>query len=154
MRSIRLVGGKSFAEVNSYCTTNGLFSRRVAFIIPYRNRLKSLQLYLNNMHSYLINHNLTYGIYLVEPSEYLTFNRGLLMNIGFLESLKDTDTTHVPNSSIGFNWDCFVFHDVDMIPEDDRVYYNCDLNYPVHYAVSVSKFGYKLLNLFTLTLNR
>lgn len=139
--SFHLVGGKSFAEVNSKC----LLGRRVAFIIPYRNRLISLQLYLNNMHSYLINHNLTYGIYLVEPSENLTFNRGLLMNIGFLESLKDSKRTNLANSSAPFHWDCFVFHDVDMIPEDDRVYYNCDENYPVHYAVAVSKFGYKLL---------
>ena len=36
------------------------------------------------------------------------FNRATLLNIGFLESSRDGDYT------------CFIFHDVDLIPEDDR----------------------------------
>lgn len=92
------------------------------------------------MHYYLVRHNLTYGIYLIEPSEELTFNRGLLMNIGFLESIKDIFDLSSTNSSY---WDCFIFHDVDMIPEDNRIFYSCDSSHPIHYAVAVSKFGYK-----------
>ena len=89
------------------------------------------------MHPFLINQNLTYGIYLIEPLANLTFNRGLLMNIGFIESLKDSN--HL--------WDCFFFHDVDMLPEDLRNYYKCDYDLPVHYAVAVSKFGYSYIKL-------
>ena len=106
--------------------------QKIAIIIPYRDRLSNLKLFLSNMHPFLINQNLTYGIYLIEPLANLTFNRGLLMNIGFIESLKESN--HL--------WDCFFFHDVDMLPEDLRNYYKCDYDLPVHYAVAVSKFGY------------
>ena len=53
------------------------------------------------------------------------FNRAKLMNIGFIEALRD-----------GF--DCFVFHDVDMILADDRCPYTC-LSQPIHYANNVDK---------------
>ena len=68
----------------------------------------------------------------------MEFNRGLLSNIGFLEAIKDEK-----NISSNFTWDCFIFHDVDMIPEDLRLVYECDDKLPVHLAVAVSKFGYR-----------
>lgn len=133
-QSIWLVnGGISFTETNSKCATFGLEYKRIAFIIPYRNRLKNLKIFLNNMHIFLSRHNITYGIYLIEPNAGLKFNRGLLMNIGFAELLKDSDL-----------WDCFVFHDIDLLPEDNRLYYTCDPEYPLHYAVAVSRFKYQL----------
>lgn len=150
---IRLVdGGKSFTEINNNCTTNGLKYRRVAFVVPYRDRLSNLQVFLNNMHPFLTRHNLTYGIYLIEPQAGLTFNRGLLMNIGFLEAIKDgrrlvnnesDESNSSSSSSSSSYWDCFVFHDVDLIPEDLRLHYTCNPKYPVHYSVAVSKFGYR-----------
>ena len=41
------------------------------------------------------------------------------MNAGFLEAKKL------------FKFDCVIFHDVDMIPEDDRNMYSC-MNAPKH----------------------
>lgn len=58
------------------------------------------------------------------------FNRALLMNIGFLESQR-----------IG-TFDCYVFHDVDLIPADMRVPYGCG-SHPVHLAASMNKFDYR-----------
>ena len=55
------------------------------------------------------------------------------MNIGFVESLRDS----------GDKWNCFIMHDVDMVPENANTIYECNDELPVHYAVSVSKFGYK-----------
>lgn len=123
--SIRL-GGQS---APSECETK----YKIAIIIPYRDRLTNLKVFLNNMHPFFMRQKMNYGIYLVEPSQNLTFNRGILMNIGFLEALKDTY----------YLWDCFFFHDVDMIPEDIRNIYTCDDKLPKHYAVAVSKWNYK-----------
>lgn len=105
---------------------------RIAIIIPYRDRLDHLKLFLKNMHPFLIKRKTSYGIYLIEPLPNLAFNRGLLMNAGFIEALKDTNQL----------WDCFFFHDIDMLPEDERLIYTCDREMPIHYAVAVSKFGY------------
>ena len=53
------------------------------------------------------------------------------MNVGFREALQD------------FNWDCFIFHDVDLLPEDDRNLYTCP-DQPRHMSVAVDKFKYRL----------
>ena len=119
--------------VNGNCTVVNNSKYQVAIIIPYRDRLDNLRIFLNNMHAYLIRQKLNYKIYLVEPLANLTFNRGILMNIGFVESLKDSND----------KWNCFILHDVDMVPENANTVYECNDELPVHYAVAVSKFGYK-----------
>jgi hypothetical protein len=106
--------------------------QKIAIIIPYRDRLTNMKLFLKNMHPFFVRQNIHYGIYFIEPVEKLVFNRGTLMNIGFIESLKDSNNL----------WDCFFFHDVDMIAIDERNIYKCNRLYPVHYAVSLSKFNY------------
>jgi hypothetical protein len=58
------------------------------------------------------------------------FNRAKLMNIGFLEALKQYD------------YQCFIFHDVDLLPEDDRNLYTCP-EQPRHMSVAIDKFGYR-----------
>lgn len=37
---------------------------------------------------------------------------------------------------------CFIFHDVDLIPEDDRTLYSCPIS-PRHLSVAVDKFNYR-----------
>ncbi|XP_054034714.1 LOW QUALITY PROTEIN: beta-1,4-galactosyltransferase 1 [Dryobates pubescens] len=59
------------------------------------------------------------------------FNRAKLLNIGFTEALKEYD------------YDCFVFSDVDLIPMDDRNTYKC-YSQPRHLSVSMDKFGFRL----------
>ncbi|GCB76820.1 hypothetical protein scyTo_0015558, partial [Scyliorhinus torazame] len=60
-----------------------------------------------------------------------TFNRAKLLNVGFMEALKEYD------------YNCFVFSDVDLIPMDDRNIYKC-YSQPRHLAVSMDKFGFRL----------
>ena len=74
----------------------------------------------------------------------------MLFNIGFIEAMKE------------YNWTCIIFHDVDLVPEDDRniyrffynilwvfkIIFRCTSN-PRHMSVAVDKFEYELpYNLF------
>ncbi|XP_064860105.1 beta-1,4-galactosyltransferase 1-like isoform X2 [Oncorhynchus nerka] len=61
------------------------------------------------------------------------FNRAKLVNIGYAEALKEYD------------YDCFVFSGVDIIPIDDRNPYKC-FSQPRHLSVSMDKFGFKVNN--------
>jgi hypothetical protein len=99
--SIKLFNGISLSTINSHCKSK----QNVAIIIPYRDRLDNLLIFLNNMHEFLTKQKITYGIFLVEPKEQLTFNRGILMNIGFIEAIKVEKT-----NKMGIKWDCFIFH--------------------------------------------
>ena len=60
-----------------------------------------------------------------------SFNKGALLNIGFREVLKHYD------------FDCFVFHDVDMMVEDDRNYYGCPSS-PRHMSPALDKHNYHM----------
>ena len=61
----------------------------------------------------LLKQKLHYLIYLVNQTDSNTFNRAMLMNIGFVEAKK------------GRNWTCAIFHDIDLLPEDDRDLNSC-----------------------------
>lgn len=104
---------------------------KVAVIIPYRDREMHLRLFLHNIHPILQRQQLDYGIFVIEEAGNTKFNRAMLMNIGFVEALKLYD------------WHCFVFHDVDLLPEDDRNIYSCP-EQPRHMSVAVDTMGYKL----------
>ncbi|XGW05308.1 hypothetical protein V3C99_016016 [Haemonchus contortus] len=105
---------------------------RVAIIIPFRDRESHLHILLNNMHPFLIEQMLDYLIIVVEQVANQTFNRAKLLNVGYVEANKMYD------------WQCYIFHDVDLLPEDDRNLHVCPDENPRHMAVAVNKFNYKL----------
>ncbi|XP_013406056.1 uncharacterized protein LOC106170630 isoform X2 [Lingula anatina] len=106
----------------------------VAIIIPFRDRDAHLRIFLNNMHPFLQKQKLDYRIYIVEQKATTIFNRGLLMNIGFVESAKiDKDS-----------YDCFALHDVDLLPENEWNFYNCAEKVK-HMSANVDKFKEGLL---------
>ena len=41
------------------------------------------------------------------------------------------------------DYQCFIFHDVDLLPEDDRNLYTCPIQ-PRHMSVSIDSFLYRL----------
>ncbi|XP_021355963.1 bromodomain-containing protein DDB_G0280777-like isoform X2 [Mizuhopecten yessoensis] len=104
---------------------------RVAIIIPYRNRKKHLRVFLNNLHPFLQKQQLDYRIFVIELAPDVDFNRALSMNIGFLEATKK------------YGYECFIFHDVDLIPENDNNMYSCPEN-PRHMSVAIDKYNYEL----------
>ncbi|XP_041964373.1 beta-1,4-galactosyltransferase 3 [Alosa sapidissima] len=133
--------GLTFAEVerrNPLVTRGGRYQppncearHRTAIIVPHRNREHHLKFLLYYLHPFLQRQQLNYGIYVIHQAGDYTFNRAKLMNIGLREAMREED------------WDCLFFHDVDLIPEDDRNTYTCDV-YPKHAAIAMDKFGYKL----------
>jgi len=103
-----------------------------AIILPYRNRERHLRWFLNYLHPMLMRQNVEYRIYIVNQAGMGQFNRAKLLNIGYVESQHD------------IQWRCFTFHDVDLIPEDDRILYTCPFNNPRHLSRGVDKFKYVL----------
>ncbi len=114
----------------SNCTSK----QNVAILVPYKDRSEYLNYFLLNMHPILARQELNYKIYLVEPYGNITFNRGLLFNIGFIEANKESAA----------KWDCHAYHDVDLLPEDDRTLYACPPS-PTHLAHFISKHNYSLV---------
>ncbi|XP_015596917.1 beta-1,4-N-acetylgalactosaminyltransferase bre-4 [Cephus cinctus] len=104
---------------------------KVAIIIPYRDRSQHLQTLLYNLHPILLRQQINYQIFVVEQEGNGQFNRAMLMNVGYTEALKER------------LFDCFIFHDVDLLPEDDRNLYTCP-EQPRHMSVAVDKFKYRL----------
>ncbi|KAK5928740.1 hypothetical protein CgunFtcFv8_010035 [Champsocephalus gunnari] len=105
--------------------------QKVAVIIPFRRREEHLRFWLYYLHPILQRQQLDYGVYVVAQDGDATFNRAKLLNVGYTEALKDYD------------YDCFVFSDVDLIPMDDRNTYRC-FSQPRHLSVSMDKFGFRL----------
>ncbi|XP_014050809.1 beta-1,4-galactosyltransferase 1 isoform X3 [Salmo salar] len=107
--------------------------QKVALIIPFRHRDEHLKFWLYYLHPILQRQQLDYGVYVINQDGDNTFNRAKLMNIGYAEALKEYD------------YDCFVFSDVDIIPMDDRNTYKC-FSQPRHLSVSMDKYGFKVDN--------
>ena len=107
---------------------------KLGVIVPYRDRLPHLKILLNYLHLVLQRQLIEYRIFVVEPTTPLDvpFNKGRIMNSAFIEALK-----------LKSNIDCFVFHDVDLVPEDDRNLYTCS-PMPRHMSVAIDKFNYIL----------
>ncbi|KAL1439609.1 hypothetical protein MTO96_010085 [Rhipicephalus appendiculatus] len=106
---------------------------RLAIVVPYRDRLNNLQAFLQHMHPFLQNQQLDYGIYIVEQNGTGGFNRAKLFNAGY-EIVK---AMH--------NHSCFIFHDVDLLPENRRNEYACRDQGPFHYTTCLDKWEYKII---------
>lgn len=104
---------------------------KIALIVPYRNRKNHLETFINYIHGFLQAQSIEYSIYVVEQSPKLAFNRGLLFNIGYNWALQ---YEQIP---------CFIFHDVDLLPESLENIYACT-NVPRHMSSSVNTLRYKL----------
>ncbi|XP_038142694.1 beta-1,4-galactosyltransferase 1-like isoform X2 [Cyprinodon tularosa] len=123
--------GSSLQPGGRYKPTDCISQHKVAIIIPFRNRHEHLNHLLYYIHPILIRQQLDYGVYVINQEGEGVFNRAKLMNVGFLEAQKEYD------------YECFVFSDVDLVPLDDRNLYRCFDN-PRHLAVAMDKFNFHL----------
>ncbi|XP_074660749.1 beta-1,4-galactosyltransferase 4-like [Tubulanus polymorphus] len=93
----------------SNCTPTTSF----AMLVPYRNRPDNLKKFIYHMHKFLLAQKNEYKIFLIEQADMELFNRAKLLNIGYLESQKFTNTG------------CYIVHDLDKLPENTRHIYKC-----------------------------
>jgi hypothetical protein len=99
--------------------------KKLSIIIPYRNRREALDKIIPSLTEYVSKQVEDFEILVVEQSNNNPFNKGLLNNIGFCNSSKNSDY--------------FCFHDVDLIPEFS------DYSFPVmptHMSTHCSQFNY------------
>ncbi|XP_059144213.1 beta-1,4-galactosyltransferase 4-like [Physella acuta] len=101
---------------------------RVAIIVPYRDRYPHLLIFIHMMIPVLQRQHVDATLFIIEQLSPLFFNRGALHNIGYLEALK-LDA-----------FDCFIFHDVDMVPANDKLLYTC-ADSPKHFSAMVKYMG-------------
>lgn len=92
--------------------------KKLAIIVPYRNRENHLKTFTSHMKSFLKDFD--YEIIVVEQSDEKPFNRGKLLNIG-------------AKYAIDNKFDYLCFHDVDMLPVD------VDYSYPEHPTSLISE---------------
>ncbi|XP_061719124.1 beta-1,4-N-acetylgalactosaminyltransferase bre-4-like [Cydia pomonella] len=127
---------KKYPEVHwggRYSPPNCTARHKVAIIVPYRDRQQHLAIFLNHMHPFLMKQQIEYGIFIVEQEGTHEFNRAKLMNVGFVESQKQK----------AGGWQCFIFHDIDLLPLDQRNMYSCPRQ-PRHMSASIDKLNFKL----------
>ncbi|XP_012937480.1 beta-1,4-galactosyltransferase 2, partial [Aplysia californica] len=105
---------------------------KTAIIIPFRDRSSHLNILLLNLLPMLKRQKVDFTVFVIDQQLPSIFNRGLLFNVGFLEA-----------SKLG-PYDCFIFHDVDLVPINDLNFYHCN-DGPTHFISGVNKFNYSLL---------
>lgn len=96
------------------------------FLIPYRNRGDELNLFIKNIPPVLEEDGITdYKIIIIEQADEKLFNRGMMLNIGFLEVKK-----RYPKD---WKYIQLVCHDIDIYPTKSGIInYNTIMGYIRH----------------------
>ncbi|XP_011675760.2 beta-1,4-galactosyltransferase 6 isoform X1 [Strongylocentrotus purpuratus] len=131
-RSGIIIGNYTYSAGGRWRPTHCKPKWKVAIVIPYRDRIQHLAILLRNLHHLLMLQNLEFGIFVAEQTNDLVFNRGLMKNIGYMES-----------TNFGA-WDCVIFHDIDQIPMRATNWYGCD-EMPRHLCAYAEELGFKLM---------
>lgn len=129
-----IVSPRKISEFDSdsgYNKPIGCIARqRTAVIIPYRNREDQLKLLLAHLNPILQRQQIDYQIFVIDQQGTTTFSRARLMNAGFLFVREN------------YNFDCFIFHDVDLLLETEEGLYKCSNKFPRHLSSSIDKYHY------------
>ncbi|MBK7043078.1 MAG: hypothetical protein IPH50_04895 [Rhodanobacteraceae bacterium] len=82
------------------------WQRKLAIIVPYRDREQHLRVFIPNLLDYFridkLDRNIPLHIHIIEQADSLSFNRGRLINAGF--------------ALVGNGADYLCLHDVDLLP--------------------------------------
>jgi hypothetical protein len=112
---------KSLPE-NDEIRANGSAPRHIAIIIPHRQRLEDLLRFFQHFSS-LDTHGDRFDVFVIEQHNKDIFNRGLLLNAGFLAARAERSYSR------------YIFHDVDSYPTQKMFdHYAAFPKYNVHFA--------------------
>ncbi|RNA09692.1 Beta-1-4-N-acetylgalactosaminyltransferase bre-4 [Brachionus plicatilis] len=113
---------------------------RVAIVIPYKNREHNLRMFLYNMHPFLQKQRLKYTIFVVEQVNSDKFNKGKVNNAAFIEIIQKS----TKNFTLASDFECVVYHDVDLLPTSFLNFYTCPEKRPKHLSIIVGKSDYRI----------
>ena len=106
---------------------------KLSVIVPYRDRPEHLSEFVPEMYAYLDGEGIPFTITVVEQLDDREFNRGKLLNVGFLETHELSDYT--------------AFHDVDMLPvKPNAGYHYTETGRQVHCPTEYSMGGVSIVN--------
>ena len=123
------VSGKSGEELPFESTSS--LRTKTLIIVPYRNRSEQLEEFAPTLTAFLSKqkNSVDFKIIIVEQSGTAKFNRGALINVGFIEG---SYLLQLYAANRYVNFDCLVVHDVDLLPIDDENSYDCRRSPTVH----------------------
>ena len=104
---------------------------KLGVCVPYRNREEHMSKFVPHVSKFLEERGIEHTIYLAHQCDDKLFNRGLMKNIAAKYAFDD-------------GCDYIVWHDIDMVPEDDSCDYSFPEDNPQHIAVRISQSDYQL----------
>jgi len=104
---------------------------KLGVCVPYRNREEHMNNFVPHIHKFLNDRGIEHAIYLGHQCDDKLFNRGLMKNVAAKAAFDD-------------GCDYIVWHDIDMVPEDDSCDYSFPTDAPQHIAVRISQSDYML----------
>jgi len=106
-------------------------AHKLGVCVPYRNREEHMNKFVPHISEFLTNRGIKHTVYLAHQCDEKLFNRGLMKNIAAKHAFED-------------GCDYIVWHDIDMVPEDDSCDYSYPEENPQHIAVRISQSDYNL----------
>ncbi len=101
-----------------------MISEKLAIIVPYKNREDQLYKFIGHMDWFLGDKFEDFTIFIVEQQSPDLFNYGALCNTA-VDYLKDE------------GYEYYVFHDVDLLPQEGCDYSSLNIQYPTHMASKI-----------------
>ena len=108
-------------------------TQTIALLVTYRDRAAHLNVWLRNIIPQLQFQRRAFTIVVAEQTNSAIFNKGVLYNAAVIGINKTLPNFH----------DCFIYHDVDLLPESLCTLYQC-LPQPLHMSAEVEKLFYAL----------
>ncbi|XP_028028200.1 beta-1,4-galactosyltransferase 7-like [Bombyx mandarina] len=106
------------SEVESQIPTIDTDKKRLAIIVPFRDRFEELLEFVPHMTAFLKRQEIPFHIFVIQQKDKNRFNRASLINVGFLKTRS--------------HYEYIAMHDVDLLPLNDNLKYEYPEKGPCH----------------------